>query len=156
MMHQSEFKDILGLYMQLRKEGVVFPKRDSNARYMIKFDGIESPIYQTIEDNKVYEEPSKQFEKEEKVKDFIAATTEVDHMSNVENKTKHNYLGQDYEGVYNQQIGQLEANFSGDQMIGPEEITMLRESCLLLDEIMTNVQTLDELRGDLNFSFNIF
>ena len=147
MMHQTEFKEILGLYMRLRKEGVIFPERDPNARYMIKFDGIVSPIYQTIEDNKVYEEPSKQFGKKTKVTDFISEATTVKQMSSSDQVNAPKYVGQDLE-IYNQRISELKATFGEDTVIGAEEIIMLRESCLLLDEIMTNVETLDELRGE--------
>ena len=55
MMHEDEFKDIMTLYKTLRKEGVVFPTRDVKSQHFIKFDGKKSPIFETIENNKIYE-----------------------------------------------------------------------------------------------------
>jgi hypothetical protein len=52
--------------------------------------------------------------------------------------------------LYNFKVSELEANFTGDEKLGFEQITMLRESCLLLDEIMTNAETLNELKGEIS------
>jgi len=60
MMHESEFKEIIGSYKILRKEGVIFPQRDPNEAFMIKFTGTTSPIFQTVEQNRIYEDPIKQ------------------------------------------------------------------------------------------------
>jgi len=55
MMHEDKFKHIVGVYKTLRQEGVVFPKRDPNSQHFIKFDGKKSPIFEAIENNKIYE-----------------------------------------------------------------------------------------------------
>lgn len=59
MLHESEFKLIVGVYKTLRQEGVVFPLRDANNQFLISFDGKKSPIFETIEAGHIYEEPSK-------------------------------------------------------------------------------------------------
>lgn len=55
MMHESEFKHIAAAYKTLRQEKVIFPKRDPNSQYFIKFDGKKSPIFEAIENNQIYE-----------------------------------------------------------------------------------------------------
>lgn len=60
MMDEGEFKEIIGCYKTLRKEGVIFPQRDPNEAFMIKFTGTTSPIFQTVEANRIYEDPIKQ------------------------------------------------------------------------------------------------
>lgn len=55
MMHEDEFKFIVGVYKQLRQEKVMFPVRDPNSQHYIKFDGKKSPIFEAIEGGKIYE-----------------------------------------------------------------------------------------------------
>lgn len=43
------------VYRQLRKEGVLFPKRETKNQFLIKFEGKKSPIFETIEGNNIYE-----------------------------------------------------------------------------------------------------
>jgi len=45
----------MDVYRTLRKEGVIFPKREVKNQYMIKFDGKKSPIFETIEGTNIYE-----------------------------------------------------------------------------------------------------
>lgn len=59
MFYETEFKNIANVYKQLRLEGVIFPLRDANSQHYINFDGKKSPIYDTIEGEKIYEEPNK-------------------------------------------------------------------------------------------------
>lgn len=59
MMHEDEFKEIIKIYKDLRQEGVVFPKREAENQFLINFEGTKSPIFESIENNCVYEEPSK-------------------------------------------------------------------------------------------------
>jgi len=59
MMHEDEFKAIVGVYKTLRQDKVIFPKRDPNSQYFIKFDGKKSPIFEAIENDKIYEVGSK-------------------------------------------------------------------------------------------------
>lgn len=59
MLHEEEFKPIMSLYWQLWKEGVIFPIWDINSSTFIKFNGRVSPIFETIENQKIYEEPRK-------------------------------------------------------------------------------------------------
>jgi len=49
MMHEDEFKPIIECYRLLRKEGVPFPARDPNEKFMINFQGITSPVYLVLE-----------------------------------------------------------------------------------------------------------
>mgnify|MGYP007016670536 CR=1 FL=1 len=66
MMHEDEFKPIQETYRLLRKEGVLtlylfffwkkkslagvkFPPRDPNEKFMIKFKGITSPVFESGE-----------------------------------------------------------------------------------------------------------
>lgn len=83
------------------------------------------------------------------MKDFISETTSVDHMSSNQVAQKPQYIGQDYENQYNLRVSELEAHFAGSEKLDIDQITMLRESCLLIDEIMTNAETLDELKGEI-------
>jgi hypothetical protein len=55
MLHEDEFKEIMGVYKTLRKEGVVFPARDPKSKDYIKFEGRKSPIFEAIENNRIYE-----------------------------------------------------------------------------------------------------
>jgi len=55
MLHEDEFKEIMNVYKTLRKEGVVFPARDPKSQSYIKFDGKKSPIFEAIENNRIYE-----------------------------------------------------------------------------------------------------
>lgn len=59
MCHEDEFKEIVMVYKQLRKDGVVFPMRDPKNQFLIDFKGKKSPIFETIEGNFIYEEPVK-------------------------------------------------------------------------------------------------
>lgn len=60
MCHEAEFKGIVMVYKELRKDGVVFPMREANNQFLIDFKGKKSPIFETIEGGKIYEEPNKQ------------------------------------------------------------------------------------------------
>jgi hypothetical protein len=127
MMHEDEFKEIISLYKQLRKEGVVFPPRDPSEKFMIQFKGTQSPIFQTIEENKVYEEPTKQFKApgvKLGTKDFISAsysnpTGAIE--SNSRNK-RPAYIGQNYEDQQHHQQQQVEDEIEDCHDIGPEEV----------------------------------
>lgn len=55
MLHEDEFKEIISLYKDLRKDGVVFPKRDPKSQYFIQFEGKKSPIFESIENDMIYE-----------------------------------------------------------------------------------------------------
>lgn len=59
MLHEAEFKDIIGVYKELRKDGVIFPQRNVANQFMIKFEGKKSPIFEGIEHDRIYEEPNK-------------------------------------------------------------------------------------------------
>lgn len=37
-------------YKVLRKEGITFPARDPSEKFMIKFEGAKSPIFEVLED----------------------------------------------------------------------------------------------------------
>ena len=64
MMHEDDFKEIIKVYKELRKEGVVFPKREHENQFLINFDGTKSPIFETIENDRIYEEPCKSLKPE--------------------------------------------------------------------------------------------
>ena len=49
MMHQDEFKHLFDTYKQLRQEGVQFPERDKNQKFMIQFKGKQSPMFEYLE-----------------------------------------------------------------------------------------------------------
>nr|ADD95708.1 hypothetical protein [uncultured organism MedDCM-OCT-S01-C7] len=49
MMHEDQFPYIMANYRLLRKEKVEFPKRDPTEKFMINFDGTESPVYASME-----------------------------------------------------------------------------------------------------------
>jgi hypothetical protein len=51
MMHQEEYKAVHEAYRVLRKEGVKFPERDPNMKYMINFKGSISPVFLAMEGN---------------------------------------------------------------------------------------------------------
>lgn len=151
MMHEKDFKEILQVYRQLRLEGVVFPPRDSTQKFMIKFEGTKSLIYETMEGDQIYEEPNKMFKKvNDGPRDFIEASTEVTSMDSHHISQKKKFIGQDYE-AQQQQVAEEGGNqfISGDTdtILTGEDIVIIRESCLLLDDIMTNAQHLNELRG---------
>lgn len=46
MMHEDTYPAFMKLYRELRKEGIKFPTRDPNERFMIKFDGDPSPAFE--------------------------------------------------------------------------------------------------------------
>lgn len=117
---------------------------------MIKFDGIISPIFST--GAQVYEEPSKQFRKVEKVKDFISETTEISGVSSTQSGSQPQYIGQDYSETYGQQVGELEAQqmqAEEDYEFDVDDEATIRESCVLLDDILTNAEDLDTLKGEI-------
>ena len=49
-MHEDEFSNLMANYKELRKEGIKFPARDPNEKFMICFKGAKSPIFDVIED----------------------------------------------------------------------------------------------------------
>jgi len=49
MMHEDDFPHIMENYRLLRKEKIEFPKRQKNHKFIIKFEGITSPIYAAME-----------------------------------------------------------------------------------------------------------
>ena len=163
MMHEDEFKEVISLYKQLRKEGVMFPPRDSSEKFMIQFKGTQSPIFQTIEENKVYEEPTKQFRTpgtKVGTKDFISASysnpTQAIDSSNSQRNKRPAYIGQNYEDQHNAQAQQVEDEIEECDHIGHEEVRLrisqvviIRESCILLDDVMTHAQHLNDLRGEV-------
>ena len=48
-MHEDDFPNVISNYRLLRKEGIKFPKRSKEERYMINFRGIVSPVYASME-----------------------------------------------------------------------------------------------------------
>lgn len=60
MLHEDQFKAIISVYKQLRQDGVVFPIRDPNSEHFIDFKGKKSPIFESIEGGRIYEEPNKE------------------------------------------------------------------------------------------------
>ena len=59
MIYYKNFKNIIDVYHKLRKEGVIFPLRNSRHQNFIKFKGQKSPIFESIENGLIYEEPNK-------------------------------------------------------------------------------------------------
>jgi hypothetical protein len=55
MLHEDEFREIMGVYKTLRKEGVLFPARDPKSHSYIQFEGRKSPIFEAIENDMIYE-----------------------------------------------------------------------------------------------------
>lgn len=49
MMQEDQYPNFMKYYRELRKEGVKFPPRDPNERYMIKFEGEASPAFELAE-----------------------------------------------------------------------------------------------------------
>lgn len=157
MMHESEFKDICLTYKELRKEGVHFPQRDPSEAHMIKFTGTKSPIFSTMENNRIYDDPSKTLNP---MKNFKANN---DYFSSPEYMEKQNAgVGRDTytTPVYYQQQRQAEMEIKmkaqedeqaehGEITITPEEIMILKESCVLMDDIITNASHLNELRSEV-------
>lgn len=127
MMHEDEFKEIIALYKQLRKEGVVFPPRDPTAKFMIQFKGKTSPIFETIEENKVYEEPSKQFKMagaKVGTKDFISASynNPTNSVSSTTSTKRPAYLGQNYEAQHNAHERQVEEEVENFDHMEADEV----------------------------------
>mmetsp|Transcript_10345 Transcript_10345/g.10300 ORF Transcript_10345/g.10300 Transcript_10345/m.10300 type:complete len:371 (+) Transcript_10345:411-1523(+) len=46
MMHEDTYPAFMKIYRELRKEGLKFPTRDPNERFMIKFEGDPSPAFE--------------------------------------------------------------------------------------------------------------
>jgi len=51
MMYEDSFPHFLSVYRMLRKEGVVFPPRESNTRFMLSSMGLESPMFDFLAEN---------------------------------------------------------------------------------------------------------
>lgn len=49
MMHEDKYPCFMRAYRELRKEGIQFPTRDPNERFMIKFEGDPSPAFELAE-----------------------------------------------------------------------------------------------------------
>ena len=49
MMQEDKYPLFMSTYRDLRKEGIQFPPRDPNERYMIKYDGEASPAFELAE-----------------------------------------------------------------------------------------------------------
>lgn len=49
MMQEDKFPLFMSTYRELRKEGIKFPPRDPNERYMIKYEGEASPAFELAE-----------------------------------------------------------------------------------------------------------
>lgn len=128
MMHEDEFKEIIALYKTLRKEGVVFPPRDPTAKFMIQFKGQESPIFQTIEENKVYEEPTKQLKAtggKVGTKDFISASFgNPSGGISSNNSNRPAYLGQNYEAQQQEQDRYMEEDVEQNYHMEGDEVDM--------------------------------
>lgn len=158
MMHEGEFKEIVGTYKQLRKEGVIFPQRDPNEAFMIKFTGTQSPIFQTMEENRIYEDPIKQLNPHKTYK------VGGDYFAEQENHQSDGYGGGGPNFKVNPQYAieryneneQKIRNYEDDQaehgelFLSEEDITVLKESCMLMDDIITNAEHLNELRSEIS------
>lgn len=85
MLHENDYKEIVEVYKLLRKEGVVFPMRDPQSQFFINFSGKKSPIFESIEGHKIYEEPSKLISnhtykvKDIKIENELSKSTEEQH-----------------------------------------------------------------------------
>lgn len=129
MMHEDEFKEIIALYKQLRKEGVVFPPRDPSEKFMIQFKGTTSPIFETIEENKVYEEPTKQFKATGSKmgnKDFISASygNPTGGIGSSTNSKRPAYLGQNYEAQQRDHEREMEEEAENDFEVEGDEVRL--------------------------------
>lgn len=80
MCHEDEYKAIIKVYKQLRQDGVIFPMRDPNNQFLINFDGKKSPIFETIENGFIYEEPTKKLSR----KKYVIANVEPETKFNVD------------------------------------------------------------------------
>lgn len=157
MMHESEFREIIGAYKNLRKEGVIFPQRDPNEAFMIKFTGTTSPIFQTMEDNRIYEDPIKQLNPNKSYKVNSDYFSDPSHQGGAYEGGGANYqLPSGYVNDRNQEIireydqqQQVELETGDEGVISAEEITILKESCMLMDDIITNAQHINDLRGEV-------
>eukprot|EP00826_Nyctotherus_ovalis_P046345 TRINITY_DN5228_c0_g1_i1.p1 TRINITY_DN5228_c0_g1~~TRINITY_DN5228_c0_g1_i1.p1 ORF type:complete len:353 (+),score=85.16 TRINITY_DN5228_c0_g1_i1:525-1583(+) len=50
MMYEDEYPYFMSTYRELRKQGVNFPLRDSSSRFMLSSMGLESPVFDNLED----------------------------------------------------------------------------------------------------------
>lgn len=102
MMHEGEYKSIIEVYKQLRKESVIFPLRDPKNQYLINFNGKKSPIFETIESGHIYEEPNKKLTcKTYKVEELNFADDfdkpDYRDLKKAEFKMEHGYKSHKYE-----------------------------------------------------------
>ncbi len=154
MMHEDEFKEIMNVYKQLRKEGVIFPARDPRSQHFIQFDGKKSPIFETIENNHIYEEPGKVMNPRRvyKVKEtnFIGSDSQID--------PQFDDVGQ-YQGTegnrtdpygqsYTQQTQHSDKKKENVE-ITANDIDLIDETCTLMREILQHAQTKEDLKGEL-------
>lgn len=152
MLHEEEFKDIMGVYKQLRKEGVIFPARDPRSQHFIQFEGKKSPIFETIESNHIYEEPGKTLNPRRvyKVKEtnFIGSDSQIDpqfgdggYYQNTEENRADPY-GQSYTNQ-----NQNSDKKKDDAVITANDIDLIDETCQLMREILENAKTKEDLKG---------
>lgn len=52
MMYEDDYPWFLKTYRNLRKEGVIFPARDTSERFMLSSMGLESPMFDYLEETK--------------------------------------------------------------------------------------------------------
>lgn len=141
MMHQEEYKAIHEAYRVLRKEGVKFPERDPNMKYMINFKGSISPVFLAMEGN--YIVPSNNQGgaplDPKKNKDIPRVTSP---------EYKHEVEPQDYQNtLYDENVDDVEDDLDEIE-ISPDEVfiflqyniqvQILEESMNIANEIRTN------------------
>ncbi len=152
MLHEDEFKDIMEVYKQLRKEGVIFPARDPRSQHFIQFEGKKSPIFETIENNHIYEEPGKTLNPRRvyKVKEtnFIGGDSQMDSQfgDNKFYQYTEDSRSDPYGQGYPSQTHSSEKK-KGDTLITANDIDLIDETCQLMHEILANTKTKEALTG---------
>jgi len=142
MMHQAEFRNIHDAYRNLRKDGVMFPERDPNQKFMINFQGQVSPVFLAMENNVT-----------------VPSNNQGGPMSDLKKSTnqykpkpteyKHEYTSKVQNTLYDENDEDYDYSAYDGIQITSEEVRILEESIGILKEIERNANKPADMKGDI-------
>jgi len=142
MMHQAEFRNIHDAYRNLRKDGVLFPERDPNQKFMINFQGQVSPVFLAMENNVT-----------------VPSNNQGGPMSDLKKSTnyykpktteyKHEYTSKVQNTLYDENDEDYDYSAYDGIQITAEEVRILEESIGILKEIERNATKPADMKGEI-------
>eukprot|EP01016_Furgasonia_blochmanni_P037846 TRINITY_DN4500_c0_g1_i3.p1 TRINITY_DN4500_c0_g1~~TRINITY_DN4500_c0_g1_i3.p1 ORF type:complete len:679 (+),score=146.98 TRINITY_DN4500_c0_g1_i3:146-2182(+) len=159
MMHQDDFKPLFDTYKQLRQEGIPFPERDKNQKFMIQFKGKPSPMFEYLENMDHLKKGGKSPVPSSGSNSTAAQGGTLGFSKNAnaivqasKGKKKENYdeqIDDDKDDVAENDNDFEDLSGKENFAISKEELEIVSTSIQLLEEIIDNSLTIEDLKCEI-------